>query len=67
MKAPLSSRVRQGCEVAPWVLAEIRELELRLQAAYDELNKIRPGTKAIFDRDVLDAAKNFGCSNERNS
>jgi hypothetical protein len=57
MKAPLSSRVRPNCEVAPWVLTEIRELELRLQAAYDELNKIRPTTKAIFDRDVWVAAK----------
>lgn len=64
MKAPLSSRVRQGCEVAPWVLAEIRELELRLQAAYDELNKIRPATKAIFDRGVWDAAKNSGESTD---
>ena len=57
MKAPLSSRVRQGCEVAPWVCIEIRELELKLQAAYDELNKLRPAIKAVFDRDVLNAAK----------
>lgn len=60
MKTPLSSRIRPNCEAAPWVVAEVRELELRLQAAYDELNKIRSAMKAVFDRDVCDAAKNSG-------
>jgi hypothetical protein len=53
-----SDRLRDGIEASQWVIDEVKQLEKDLIAAYTELNKIRPATKAIFDREVWDKAKN---------
>jgi hypothetical protein len=52
----LSERIRPNCEAAPWVIEEVVRLERELLEAYDEMNKIRPAIRAIFDRDVWDRA-----------
>ncbi len=55
---PLSERIRPNCEAAPWVIAEVKRLELELAEAYAELRKQRPTIKAVFDRAVWDRATN---------
>jgi hypothetical protein len=58
----LSDRISPGAEAAPWVIEEIRVLEIELSkcqedlaAAYLEIQKLRP--KAVFDRDVHTKAR----------
>ena len=52
----LSERIRPNCEAAPWVVDEVKQLELELSEAYAELRKQRPTIKAVFDRSVWERA-----------
>lgn len=54
----LSERIRQDCEAAPWVIAEIKKLEIELNEAYVELRKHSPTIKAVFDMPVWVRARN---------
>lgn len=54
----LSERVRPNIEAAPWVVEEIKRLEVELVEAYAELRKQRPSIQAAFNPEVWDRAAN---------
>lgn len=54
----LSERIRPNCEAAPWVIEEVKQLELELAEVYAELRKLSGNVRGIFDRTVWERAKN---------
>jgi hypothetical protein len=54
----LSERIRANSEAAPWVIEEVKRLELELSEAYAELRKQSGHVTAVFDRGVWDRARN---------
>lgn len=48
-RVALSGRLRPDVECAPWVLAEVRELESLLTAAESERDALAAGVRALAD------------------
>jgi hypothetical protein len=52
--------VSQTDEMIDWLIAEVERLRDDLEAAYDEMRKVRPGIKTVFDSGVWDKARDRG-------
>jgi len=60
VSAALSERLRPGVEAAPWVIEEVKRLEVELEDAYAEICKQVAGSKVVFDRELVNRAKAAG-------
>lgn len=53
----LSNRLRPDVEAAPWVIDEVKKLEVELAEAYRELRKQLRYTETVFNRELCERAQ----------